>query len=716
MGALISLAVLALDRLGYMDSLERKTIDWRMGLTRAQTALPDDVAVVLIDDASLYALDPVVGRWPWPRHVHGELIDFLYQCGARLVVMDILFSERQKDCEVSADGLGRADSQLVEASRAADNVLYAFQLVDDIPDEYNQNLLNAPMPKDFIKRFSVNAQGRLSPREYNNFYLPYEELYANAAGMGVVTFLPDHDNVYRSEALVFDYQGQRFPSLGLAAAMARLGIGNVLLENQTMTIPVKGSTVKIPLQDDGKYYINMYNDYQQKSYSGLLQAIIKTEQDDLSNRMVNPEEFKDKVVFVGASAAAVEDLKQTSMGRRMPGVLLHAAAYANIMTGDFLRFAEPQYNILVICLSTFLTLYAILYLKKMKLRVLVPVSFMAGLYAVAFHVFNRNIVLPVASPTLAFLSAFLMGFGHYMTTEGREKRRIRNILGQYVSPAMLQNVLENYKEDYFKAEVGSKEFLTVFFSDIRGFTSLSEKLAVEKVVEMLNRYLSCMVNIIFQHQGTLDKFIGDAIVAFWGAPVKIKDHAYKAVLSALRMQNELYEMNTENLAAGLPKLNIGIGIHTGEVILGNIGSEKKLDYTVIGDSVNLTSRLEGLTKSYNAGILITQDTWELVREKIVCRMVDHVKVKGKDKAIAVFEVLGEIGAVAPPLLKIVELSEKAFSEYRCRNFQIAMGLFEDIIKTRPDDYLAHMFIGRCRGYLEQAPPDDWDGYYEHKTK
>ncbi|MFZ5573208.1 MAG: CHASE2 domain-containing protein [Thermodesulfobacteriota bacterium] len=709
---LISLLAMVGDGSGFLDILERKSIDLRMQLTRSETPLPDDIAIVLIDDASLHALDPLVGRWPWPRDVHAELIDFLRDCGARAVVMDILFTQHQKVGLDAADGLSEPDRRLAESTREAAMVFHAAQLVMDDPDSTQ----NEPLPRDFTERFSLSMEGAAELIPFNQYYLPFEELYPHAAGVGVVTFVPDRDGVFRSEALVFDYRGNRLPSLGLAAALINTGSRSAFFREGDLFLRKAEGDIRIPLTKDGEYYLHLYGRYPAFSISGVLKTKWELDQGNHTDLPFRPEEFKGKTVFVGASAAGAQDLKMTSLGSILPGVMLQASVYANIMTGDFLRFAAFPITAPTVLLAAALTLWAVLFFRNVTLRAVVPVLVMALFYGVCLYLFRRNWVMNVTAPSVAFLSAYISGFVFTMATEGRERRRIRNILGQYVSPAMLRDVLEHYKEDYFRAEVGSKEVLTVFFSDIRGFTSISETHQVEMVVALLNRYLSKMVAIIFEHQGTLDKFIGDAIVAFWGAPVKIEDHAHRAVLSALQMRRALEELNRENEAEGMPPLKIGIGIHTGEVILGNIGSEKKLDYTVIGDSVNLTSRLEGLTKTYGCTILVSQDTHDRIKDRIVCRLADYVKVKGKRKPIAIFEVLDETGSVDPELRTVVALSEQAFSQYRERRFPEAIATYERIRALRPRDVPAELFIARCRHYLENPPPEDWDGFYAHQSK
>ncbi len=717
--AVITLISITADLSGFLNIQERKTVDIRTKLLRKSKSLPSDIAIILIDEASLDVMNLIAGRWPWPRDVHAGVIEFLGLSGARAVVMDILFTENELKNMTPSETLSPSDLMFAESTGKAANVYHAAQVIVDFPDEYNVDLLDTPMPDNFVSMFSVDVS-RMEEEDsfYNMYYLPFRELYENARKVGIVNFSPDKDGVFRSEKLFFNYQGHYFPALSLAPFIEHMKPKKILFSRDYIKIKGLKEDITIPLAENDEYYVNMYGNYTNNvfSYSGVFQTIAELKMGEMGDSPVSPRDFKDKTVFIGASAVAVEDMKNTSIAIETPGVLLHAFIYANLCTGDFLRFSNHYITALAILTLTAVTVFFIFFMTTIFTQALFPILLMMGYCAIAVRLFNSNIVIAVAAPLFAFFFSYIACFAHISATEGKEKRKIKNILGQYVSPAMLSQVLEKHTEDYLKAEVGTKEILTIFFSDIRGFTSISEKYKVEKVVEVLNAYLSSMVNIIFHNQGTLDKFIGDAIVAFWGAPVKIQDHSYKAVLSAIQMGEALDRLNKENKKNELPELHIGIGIHTGEVILGNIGSEKMLDYTVIGDSVNLASRLEGLTKTYNSSIIITQDTYSHIQNKIACRMVDYVKVKGKDTPILIYEVLGETRCVNDEILEVSGLTEKAFNYYRKGRFAEAISAFNEIFEIKPNDFLARMFIKRCENYQKNPPEDGWDGYYVHKTK
>ncbi len=716
----IFLLAVFLDLQGYSDIPERKTIDVRTRLCRDNKKAPSDIVIVMLDEASLNDLNHIAGKWPWPRNIHAELIDFLKISKARAVIMDIMFLENEIDCETRPGKLGINDSKLVASTRSAKNIFHSIQITEDKTGEYGDKV-NTPMPDEFSKKFSLNVKENFETKKQDVqevYNLPFKELYNVAKGVGVVSYSGDDDGVFRSDKLLFNYQGHFFASLSLAPFIDQFQGSNILLNKGTIEIVTPDFSISIPLTKENEYYVNMYGDWEDSyvSYGKVYESILKTKQGESDNLPVSPEEFNDKIVFIGTSAAATYDAKHTSLGSSMPGVFLHASTYGNIIESDYLNFVSSPYNFIIILILLCITVFSIFYLKTSLFQIATPLLALIVFYLTTWIFFEFNIVLYVALPSFAVLSAYLASYTYISFTEGREKRKITNILGQYVSPTMLSTVLATSKDEYLKAEVGTKETLTIFFSDIRSFTTISEKYEVEKVVEVLNSYLSEMVNIIFNNKGTLDKFIGDAVVAFWGAPIRLEDQHYKAVISAIQMIESLGPFNIKNQDKGLPEFKIGIGIHTGDVILGNIGSEKMLDYTVIGDSVNLTSRLEGLTKFYKCSILISQDTYEHVQDKICCRIADYVRVKGKDTPIMIYEVIGEIGSGDHENQEIAAITQKGFKQYKGRSFKEAINTFEKIQAIRPDDHLSGLFIERCKSNIESSLPDTWDGSYSHKTK
>ena len=345
-----------------------------------------------------------------------------------------------------------------------------------------------------------------------------------------------------------------------------------------------------------------------------------------------------------------------------------------------------------------------------------PIFLVAGYMVISFAMFKNNIVFEVVAPVIAVIISFMGTFAYLSFTEGKDRKKIRRMLEQYVSPTVLTSVIDKTASDVLRAEVGSKERLTILFTDIRGFTGISEFLDAEKVVKLLNEYLSEMVDVIFKYEGTLDKFIGDSIMAFWGAPLRVSGHGRRAVDSAMEMVNRLNGFNERMMAEGFPKLQIGVGIHTGDVILGNIGSEKKLDYTIIGDNVNIASRMEGLTKEYGCSILISEAAYEEVKDSVPCRIVDMVRMKGKMHPLRIYEPLSRDIAVSGFINDIAEISEKGFEFYLKRDWEKAIECYSIILEKIPDDTISKLFISRCISYFHNEPSGDWDGVYQMTQK
>lgn len=616
----------AFERLEFVveDALARKL--------RGHKQASPDVAVILIDEASLKAMNPLVGRWPWPRSVFADVIEFISMGSPKAIVFDILFTENETGAR---GGLGPGDRSLVAATRESGVVYHAQQIVVDSEDEYNKGLLGRPMPAPFLQRFALKEPKPPGESPSNNYYLPFKELYSASKGLGVVEFSPDSDGVYRRTKPLRQYKGDFFPVLGLAPLIDVLKPEKIEFRNDSFIL----GDIAVPLDGDGRFAINMYGKYSDYSISGILASVQKLRAGELEDMMVSPDEFEGKIVLIGASAVGVEDVKTTSVSSMMPGVMLHASFIDNILHRDFMRRAGKGVTVFLVFLMSAIAVAGILFSARLYIRLSVPLAIGAVYALFVMKAYGANRLFETVPQMSALLLGFMASFAYLTFTEGKEKRKVRKMLGQYVSPQVLSEVVDRY-EDFLKAEVGGREHITILFSDIRGFTSFSESLPPDKVVEMLNHYFSVWSDVIFKYGGTVDKFIGDAVMAFWGAPIKTEDHAVKAVTAAAEMVQKLPEINAELVRRGFASIRIGIGINTGYAILGNIGSEKKLDYTVIGDTVNLASRVESLTKNYACDILITEYTYSELGGAVPCRLVDTVKVKGKEIPVKIYEVSG----------------------------------------------------------------------------
>ncbi len=603
--------------------------DVQARLLREKMVLDSRIKVILVDEASLTSMSDMVGRWPWPRAIWADLLDFLSKGGARAVLFDVLFLERQDVVN---------DRTLIDATNASRNVYHSLMIRQEAPDQGSENntYLNRPMPDEFINRFALkNVSGTLHLKpgsEYNDFALPIAGLAEVSKGITVVEFTPDSDGVYRRTQPLREYQGKYFPVLGLAPFIDDKSV--ISIRNDTITINDR----TIPVDENGNCIINMYslNKVDAYSMSGVFASLQKIRKGEVEDLLVSPEAFSDSFVFVALSAVGGADLKPIPMAPSAPGVMLHVFLANNYLQNDFMLPPNKRLTFISMVIGVFLTVWAVMFNQRLIFRAVFPLAILALYIAFALFSFRLNMLVDVVPFVFATISTGFLSFGYLTFTEAAEKRQVSNLFTQYVSKDVLHEVLHNYK-DYLKTSAGQKVELTVLFSDIRGFTTISETTPPEKIVEMLNIHFSVMAGIILKHNGTIDKYIGDAIMAFWGAPVKMADHAEKAVLAAVEMLEGLNEVNKTLKEQGFDhEVKIGIGINTGVATIGNIGSAQKKNYTVVGDVVNLSSRLESITKEYKTPLLFSEYTYEKIKTKIACKLMGNVKVKGREQPVTIY--------------------------------------------------------------------------------
>ncbi len=691
----------ALVEAGWLKPLENLSIDWRLKLVRRDCRLPPQMVLILIDEASLDALNPIAGRWPWDRKVHAEVIDFLNLAGAREIVFDVLFTEKQ-NVQGQEEGPGQADTLLAEASAQA-RVVHAAQLAGE---RDKQGVSTVSMPPELAKRFGLYLAGSgLKLAQRTEAYLPYPMLRQAASAIGVVTVEPDHDGVIRKMPLFFAFGGEILPSLALATAIRGQDQARAEYRDGRLLVRTGTQTYKVPVDSKGRIRINPYGRYEAYSYSGVYLSLRKMMDGQFENLPIDPRVFRDKIVFIGASAAGVEDLKTTAMGPGTPGVLLHASVLANLLEQDFLVDVPRAADLALAAFMAVMTAAWVIYSQALWGQVAIPLAGGAALWGASLVLASRGLLVGLAGPTCALLLAHGGCLASERFMERVEKARIRNYLGQYVSPVVLDRIINCHQGDYLGAEVGAEEKLSILFSDLRGFTTISQSMPGDRVVSLLNRYLSLMTDKIFQYQGTLDKFIGDAVVAFWGAPLPDQDHPLKAVCCALEMQKALEQFNHCQRQPAEPLLKMGIGINTDMVILGNIGSSRKLDYTIVGDGVNLASRLEGLTKRYRVPIIISHATYRRIRDRVVCRPLDVVRVKGRRGRTRIYQPLGLAGELEPKLLQVAALSREGLESFLECRYQQAYKVYASISSLLPGDHVAGIFTRRChRKMAAKGPP------------
>lgn len=599
-----------------IERLETLLYDVRYQV-RGRTMPPKEVAIVAIDDKSLAAL----GRWYLDRARVASVIDTLKDLGAKVIVSDIIWSEPAKDDDILAVSIKRAGNVILpvvfdfegEEKKTDDPMLadYAFPMVRNMDD---------------LKIFPpISAKGASLPRK---------ELISGAESLAYINMFPDRDGVLRWEALAVEYRGEIYPSMDLQAARAFLGLpveGMIL--NAARGVQLGDRFIETDFWN--RALIHYYGPKGTFPYVSAL---------DVIEGRADPSRIKDKVVLLGATAVGLYDLRVTPTSAAMPGIEKHASVIASIIHNRHIHRPANWVNVLIVLISGILFSFIIVRMKAVYGAILSAAFISAGFIGAYYVFFSKGIWLTVAYPGNSILVTYFVVTAYRYATEERYAKRIRGMFSSYVTEKVVNELIKNPN---LAKLGGERREITVFFSDVRGFTTFSEQHSPEQVVAILNEYLGEMSHIIFHWDGTLDKFVGDEIVAFWGAPVPQEKHAILAIKCTLHMIKRLAELSERWIAEERAPLAAGFGLNTGEVIVGNIGADgKKMDYTVIGDNVNLGARVEGLTRKYNADMLITASTLDKIREAIsdgtIYRVkitgLDLVAVKGKAEPVAIYSV------------------------------------------------------------------------------
>jgi len=639
----------------FVELVELKLLDWH-ALVRGRLAAPADITVVGIDESSLDR----IGRWPWPRTRTAELIRRLTEGGARVIALDLLLNEPDQNSTLvlarelaeryQALGLARAeggpaefrrllekalatadtDQALTDAIAASRRVVvpYVFLLPPAPPtpiDDESRRLLNR---SQLIAFASASARHALEPKQAASTLLPLDRFHAVAAGAGHVNIFPDRDGALRQVDLVLRYQDGLFPSFILE--MARLGLGLPrsrvrLTEQQRLELGPRS----IATDENGVMHLSFYGP--RGTFHELSAADVLTD--------ARPPAVAGHYVLIGFTAYGLMDVRPTPWDPVMPGVEIHATTLANLLEGRGLRRLAAG-----VVVEAFVVVALAVAWPFGPPRLgpaggtAVALGLAAGLWGAGHLAFRAGTWVLLLPPFAALAVAHVGSVTYQVLVEERERRWIKRAFQQYVPAEVVETVAENPAALAFG---GERRHMTVLFSDIRGYTTFSERHAPEEVVAVLHEYLTAMVDVVFRHRGTLDKFIGDALMAVWGAPLADPDHALNACRAAVEMNQSLERLNAKWQAEGRESLEAGIGIASGDMVVGNLGSDQRFAYTVMGDHVNLAARLEGLNKDYKTErhIIVSEGTYAAVSERVVARPLGAVTVKGKLQSVQIYELV-----------------------------------------------------------------------------
>jgi len=664
--------------------LEWKSWDLRLRLFSSPSKANKDIVLFFIDQYSLDVYEKQQGLpWPWPRQIYSAVIKYLERGGAKACVFDLTLSENSR--------YGIEDDKVFsEAMAQAKNVLLTFFLSREErePDEASFELLS----RFSLKTKAIPAKALFSSKSVT---LPVENLLEAAAGAGNVQFAPDGDGIYRRLPLVFRLKDMVLPSLPLAAVNFLQG------EQNLQNIPFDGSGQMIVR------YHGPRGTYRTYSLAAIINSWAQIEEG--KTPQIPAQEFSGKIVLVGTSAPGLYDLKSSPFSAVYPGTEILATAIDNLLRQEFIRIPS---QVLLWGLTLILALFTGMgtsYIKRIwKIIVffIFCLALPAGAASLAFVPgYWLDFVTPLLAIVLSFIGASLLNY----SIEGRQRRFIKSVFRYYLSPDVIERIIKN---PALLELGGEKREITSFFSDVAGFTTISEGLSPEELVSLLNAYLSEMTDIILSTGGTLDKYEGDAIIAFWNAPLDQPDHALRACRAALSCQRKLEELKPFFRQRFGHELSMRIGLNSGPGVVGNMGSRRRFDYTAMGDTVNLASRLEGACKQYNVPILVGNTTYELVKEGVLARAVDIIRVVGKKRPVRVYQIIAEKGELSAAQIEKVNIFNQAVESYRLRQWEKALALFQKL----EDDMLSKMYIARCLSFKQFPPPDTWDGVYELKSK
>ena len=634
--------------------VENGSYDLRVRATASPVSSSSPIVIVEINESSIRGLEPVVGRWPWPRLVHASAIDYLKRSGAKVIVYDVLFGEREGARESIVNGQSisgsESDRLFVESVRRAGNVV----LLGDVTFEglaSGKTVGTVDSPPALPGPAYRPGDGFQSRPELD---LPFDELAGAAAGIGHNYLARDAGSDTARRALPFiEHRGAFVPSLGVAAALTFTGAASESVRQEGETLRI--GDVRIPTLDERVVSGSAAQPSRQvlfkftKPTSGgdgvrsifptySFYDVVLSEDNAISGRppVVPMSVFADKLVFVGTTAAGTYDRYTSPFDGGIAGVELHGTIADNILSAQFMRRVRPSVDYAYAAAAGIASGVAAT-LLPVALGAFVVALVIGGLLMWLTSAVGDGLWIGAVTPVAAAAVALFGGIAWRYFVEDREKRHVRRLFGRYVS----NDVIDQLMADPALVRLGGqKRHMTVLFSDIRGFTAASEKATPEAVVSQLNEYFGAMVEVLFRHRGTLDKFVGDMVMGLFGAPLPDDRHADHAVTAALDMTGTLDRLNETWRRDGRPELNIGIGINSGEMIAGNIGSEAIMSYTVIGDAVNLGSRLESLNKEYGTRIIISEATRSLLTVPVETRPIGEVKVKGRAQAVQIYEVLG----------------------------------------------------------------------------
>jgi len=650
------------------------------------------IVLVEVDQGSLDHFERDTIAYPWPRSLYNPLLEYCARGGAAAVLFDILFNNHSPWGE-------ETDADFAAGIRANGRVFLASAFSSgDAPGGQVEPRLSLPVAGAPLGDLLRNAA---SP--------PLPALRDAAAGIGSVTLRPDADGVVRRLPVGVLFEGRLVPSLAFAPFAA--GVGAAKFSPGSVRLGARA----VPLDGEGRLLVRFHGqrrDYRRYSAAEIITSAVAAAEG--KTPAVPAEVFRGAYVIVGTTAPGLLDLKPTPLAATAPGFEVHLAAIDNLLNGDYLATAPPAATAGLALAVAALAVAAVTLLPVALggAAVAAVAALVLGLFVVAYR---GGWFLDPWTVGVSLLLAVLGAAVRRYTTEGKDKRFIAGAFARYVSPKVVRQILADPKR---LALGGERRDVTLFFSDLQGFTSISEGMSPQELVAFLNEYTTLMADTITGPgiDGTIDKYIGDSVMAFWGAPLTQTDHARRGLLAALSCQERLRPFCDGLVARGGPRLITRIGLNSGTCVVGNMGSRDRFDYTAIGDTVNQASRLEGINKVYGTLIIASESTWQAAQGAAFGRLLDRVRVKGKAEPVAIYEVMAPSGAETGAMRALAAAYAEALAAYQAQRWPLTIERAEAILREHPGDGPAKTLIERARTFAAEPPAADWDGVWTLKTK
>lgn len=713
-------------KLPFVEQLDAILYDYRLRLTMPGTK-DERVVIVDVDEASLKQ----EGRWPWSRDRLALLVDkIMIGHGASVLGFDVVFSEPDESSGLKVlEQLGQerlrdfpelraAISQLrpqLEYDRVFAAALAGKPVVLGYVFLQGESSVTGVLPAPALQVQDLGGR-RIEFFGGQGYTANLKLLQQNAVGAGHFNPLPDFDGVTRRVPMLAEFQGGLYEALSLAMVRVVLGMPKVSPgQVQTRSRDYSGlewlelgtaqGSLRIPVDQNVATLV---------PYRGKRGSFTYVSATDVLRGRVAPGVLKDKIVLVGTTAPGLFDLRTTPVESVYPGVEIHANLIAGILDQNLKL--KPPYVVgaeVVQLLFAGGLLSLVLPLLSPLRATLVAAAALALLLAFNLRVWTAgNLVLPLASALIAITSVFVANMSYGYFVEARSKRKITGLFGRYVSPALVEEMSK--RPDEVSMEGDSRE-MSVLFSDVRGFTTISEGMEPRELSDLMNEFLTPLTQVIYEHRGTVDKYMGDCIMAFWGAPLADKDHARNAVLAGLQMQRRLTELQPQFRARKWPEIKVGVGVNSGRMSVGNMGSEIRVAYTVMGDAVNLASRLEGITRQYGVAMVVGEQTKARCPD-VVFRELDKVRVKGKEAPVAIFEPIGIQGQVEKGRMDQVRLFHEVLRAYRAQDWDRAEMNLLNLTRMAPGTALYEIYAQRIGFFRNNPPGRSWDGVFVFETK